>query len=136
VIQLHRTASGRVLLAFQSPEDRERILSRRTTAEREAHDPAKLDALLDAIKKRGYEDMESTRTRGVRDLSFPILNHRGAAVAALTIPFIEHLDIPVDPSLAAARQALGEIASHLSAAIGGKSTPTFDPTATRAPRRR
>ncbi len=136
VVQLHRSASGRVLLAFQAPEDRERILARRTSSEREAHDPAKLDSILDAIKKRGYEDMESTRTRGVRDLSFPILNHRGAAVAALTIPFIEHLDIPVDPSLAAARQVLSEIASHLSAAIGGKSNLTFDPSATRAPRRR
>ncbi|MCC6409795.1 MAG: IclR family transcriptional regulator [Planctomycetes bacterium] len=135
VITLHKSASGRVLLAFQTGEDRERVLARRTETESASFDRAKFDAAIDAIKKRGHEDSESTRTRGVRDLSFPILNHRGAAVAALTIPFIEHLDVPVDPSLSACKQALGETAGRLSALIGGKASMPFDPVATRTSRR-
>lgn len=135
VIQLHKTASGRVLLAFQTSEDRERVLARRNEHEAQAFDRVRFDSAIDAIRKRGHEDCESTRTRGVRDLSFPILNHRGAAVAALTIPFIEHLDVPVDPSLAACKQALGETAARLSALIGGQAALPFDPVASRTTRR-
>jgi DNA-binding IclR family transcriptional regulator len=135
VISLHKAASGRVLLTFQSGEDRERILARRNETESAAFDRPRFDAAIDAIKKRGHEDCESTRTRGVRDLSFPILNHRGAAVAALTIPFIEHLDLPVDPSPAACKQVLADIAARLSALIGGKPALPFDPVATRTTRR-
>ena len=123
IMQLLRSASGHVLLAFQSAEDRTRILSRRTSGESDELDGAQLDALFAAIRQRGYEEMESTRVRGVRDLSFPIFNHRGAAVAAITVPFIERLDMPGDTSLAATRKVLAEAASRLSASLGGRNSP-------------
>jgi DNA-binding IclR family transcriptional regulator len=123
VMQLHKSASGHVLLAFQSKEDRARILSRRTTADGDDTGEEQLDRLFDALRQRGYEEMESTRVRGVRDLSFPIFNHRGAAVAAMTVPFIERLDMPGDSSLAASRKVLAEAASRLSASLGGRNAP-------------
>jgi DNA-binding IclR family transcriptional regulator len=123
VMQLLRSASGHVLLAFQSKEDRARILSRRSGSDGDDLDDNQLEALFSALRQRGHEEMESTRVRGVRDLSFPIFNHRGAAVAAMTVPFIERLDMPGDTSFAATRKVLAEAASRLSAALGGRNAP-------------
>lgn len=127
VMNLLSTASGRVLLAFQGPEDRARILSREHPGNGNVAQLSASEHLLESLRARGYEEMESTRIRGVRDISFPVLNHRGAAVAAMTIPFIERLDLPIDPSLAVARQALGQTTARLSTLLGGK--PLTDWTA-------
>lgn len=134
VMNLAISASGRVLLAFQSDEDRARILARDESVP--AAD-SESERMLETIRNRGYEEMESTRIRGVHDISFPVLNHRGAAVAAMTIPFIERLDLPVDPSLAAARQALGRSAARLSTLLGGKPLARWsEPQAAKSPRKK
>jgi DNA-binding IclR family transcriptional regulator len=64
--------------------------------------------------------MESTRTRGVHDVSFPVLDHAGHAVAAMTVPCIERLDVPELSSLEAVRAALSDATARLSIAIGGR----------------
>lgn len=123
VISLLTSASGHVLLAFQSKDDRGRILARRAPGDGDALNEAHLEGLLATVRSRGHEEMESTRVRGVHDLSFPVFNHRGAAVAAITVPFIERLDIPGDTSLAATRKVLADAASRLSASLGGRNAP-------------
>ncbi len=120
VISLLSTASGRVLLAFQTPEDRQRLLAR-AVADGERLDLAALQRDLDAIRARGFEEMDSTRIRGIRDVSFPVLDHRSSAVAALTIPFIERLDAPDREALARTRELLGRATSALTASLGGRS---------------
>jgi DNA-binding IclR family transcriptional regulator len=120
VIDLVSTASGRVLLAFQSPADRDRILAIELHRRPHGELPVRLEEVLLRIHARGHEDMESTRIRGVHDLSFPVLDARGAAVAALTMPFIERLDVE-DVSMGTARDALGETARRLSEAFGARS---------------
>ncbi|MCA9289861.1 MAG: IclR family transcriptional regulator [Phycisphaerales bacterium] len=115
---LPSTASGRVLLAFQTPEDRARIL-----AEVDPGVPVDLDH-LDAIRAEGWEEMESTRLRGIHDVSFPVLDHHGRAVAAMTIPCVQRLDRPGETSVDIARQALRETARQLSEAMGAG---LFDP---------
>ncbi len=120
VINLLSTASGRVLLAFQTPEDRQRLLAR-AEADGERLDLAALQRDLDAIRARGFEEMDSTRIRGIRDVSFPVLDHRSSAVAALTIPFIERLDAPDREAPARTRELLGRAAFALTAALGGRS---------------
>jgi len=118
MIQLTTTASGRVLLAFQTPEDRERMLER-AEADEAAVDPDVLAQMLERVRARGYEDMESTRIRGVHDVSCPVFDHRGSAVAALTVPFIERIDRSDESSLRATRLGLERISRALTAALGG-----------------
>jgi DNA-binding IclR family transcriptional regulator len=120
VISLPWTASGRTLLAFQSDEDRTRILAR-AGPDGEIGDPASLRRELDLVRARGYEEMDSTRIRGVHDVSFPVLDHRGSALAAITVPFIERLDLPAFGSLAQAREALLRCASRLTSSLGGRN---------------
>lgn len=121
VIALSSTASGRVLLAFQNPEDRARILSRASSADQESGGKSAFVRELEAIRSRGYEEMDSTRIRGVRDVSAPVFDHRGSAVAAMTVPFIERLDVPDDSSLVLTREALLRTAARLSASLGGRA---------------
>jgi DNA-binding IclR family transcriptional regulator len=135
VVELLTTASGRVLLAFQPSAERERVLSLEPGSKATREFLARYDGVLEAVRARGYEDMESTRIRGVHDLSFPVLDPRGCAVAAMTMPFIERLDVE-DVSIAAAREALGLAAQSLSAAIGAPGVygvPVPGPGEPRAP---
>jgi len=117
VIQLASTASGRVLLAFQDDEDRRRLLAQSRTPV-EGAEAARGAAALEKVRKRGYEEMESTRIRGVHDYSYPVFNHRGAAVGALTVPFIERLDRAESGSSAAVRAALHAASQRLSVLLG------------------
>ncbi|MBK7644251.1 MAG: IclR family transcriptional regulator [Planctomycetes bacterium] len=117
VIQLSATASGRVLLAFQDEEDRERLLALAGSSDASA-EAARQAALFEKIRRRGYEDMESTRIRGVHDFSYPVFNHRGAAVGALTVPFIERLDRAEAGSVAVLRAALLDASARLSVLLG------------------
>jgi len=123
VIQLTLTASGRVLLAFQDEEDRKKLL---------AEAPAPIEggaSVLEKIKRRGYEEMESTRIRGVHDFSYPVFNHRGAAVAALTVPFIERLDRTEPAGSAVLRAALQDASQRLSVLLGSAARPEASPVA-------
>lgn len=120
VMHLVSSASGRVLLAMQLSEERKRVLDRAAEDGGPGVDKARFEAALSPIRQRGYEEMESTRVRGVHDLSFPVFDQRGSAVAALTVPFIQRLDIPGDSSLDAARTALRRAAHELTLSIGGQ----------------
>jgi len=123
VIQLALTASGRVLLAFQDDEDRKKLLA-------EGQAPIEGGtSVLERIKRRGFEEMESTRIRGVRDFSYPVFNHRGAAVAALTVPFIERLDRAEPGGSAVVRAALQDASQRLSVLLGSAARPTGAPVA-------
>ncbi|MBM3978111.1 MAG: IclR family transcriptional regulator [Planctomycetes bacterium] len=126
VMPLTSTASGRVLLAFQAPEERAIILARDAAAASAGATSSSAPSTreIDAIRQRGYEEMDSTRTRGVHDVSFPVLDHAGHAVAAMTVPCIERLDVPELSSLQAVRAALSEATARLSIAIGGRPPGT------------
>ncbi len=117
VVDLLSTASGRVLLAFQPNAERDRILALDPEGRARRGLASSIEAVLQTIRARGYEDMESTRIRGVHDLSFPVLDPRSCAVAAMTMPFIARLDVE-DVSLGAARGALAETVRALSTALG------------------
>ena len=123
VIQLATTASGRVLLAFQDDEDRRKLLAL-ASAPLEGGLP-----VLERIRRRGFEEMESTRIRGVHDYSYPVFNHRGAAVGALTVPFIERLDRAEQGGPAVVRSALAKASQRLSVLLGAAGRPVEEPLA-------
>src|SRR5271154_2144937 len=116
-IDLLNTASGHLVLAFQSDEMRARSLAawkRRT----ERPLPADLAEHLARIRKRGYEEMASYQVEGVVNISFPILNQHQEAIAALSVPFLPRIGDSVGPSQVIA--ALQSASRALSIAIGGR----------------
>lgn len=84
---MSQSASGHVLLAWQSDHIRERWLS--ILAESEPTlDRKKLLKSVQQIRSQGYASHASREVDGVTDLSAPIMEH-DRAVCALTVPFIE-----------------------------------------------
>jgi IclR family transcriptional regulator, pca regulon regulatory protein len=83
------TASGgRVLLAFQSPEEVGRYIDQVVlppTAWRNVTTKVRLRAELGRVRRRGYALNDPELDVGLRALSVPILNPRESAVAALVV---------------------------------------------------
>lgn len=81
--------SGRVILAFQNDEMRQRNLKAGQLSEGEAD--AGFGAMLDEIAARGFLVAESHDMPGVTDISAPILDRQGRAVASIVIPYLDRL---------------------------------------------
>jgi DNA-binding IclR family transcriptional regulator len=115
-IDLLNTASGHVILAFQSDEARVRALEawgRRYGAPT----PAGLYRHLNRIRRRGYEELDSYQVHGVVNISYPVLNQHGEAVAAMTVPFLARIGDSVGPPQV--KKALALASRTLASAIGG-----------------
>jgi len=85
--RVDHSTSGRVLAAFASPGDRQRLVAE--MGERYPDfDRAGFEARIERVQKRGYEKGPSHSVRGVTDLGAPIIGETGWAVGTLTVPFI------------------------------------------------
>jgi DNA-binding IclR family transcriptional regulator len=117
-VDLLNTASGHVILAFQNDEVRSRALGAWRLRTKKAI-PSGLFRHLNQIRRRGYEELASYLVHGVVNISYPILNQHGEAIAAMTVPFLARIGDSVGP--AQVKQALSLASRGLSLAIGGRS---------------
>jgi DNA-binding IclR family transcriptional regulator len=117
-VDLFDTGSGHVLLGFQSAESRAMMIAEQ---DREEARPDDFDERLTQIRQRGYEVMPSQQTAGVYNLSAPVLGGDGAALAALTCPYIVPLNRPKAPDIPATIAMLRETASALSLKLRGQA---------------
>ena len=108
------TGSGHVLLAFQSAQEREFMLAEHEAALGEAPAPHDLEQRLAVIRARGYEIMPSRQTRGVFNLSAPVLGPDGSAFAAVTCPDIERIDDGEAPSAETVARMILAVGRELS----------------------
>ncbi len=120
-VDLFNTGSGHVLLAFQSEEARAMMIAQQEGAVEEQPRPKDLEERLAQIRQRGYEVAQSQQTAGVCNLSAPVLGGDGAALAALTCPYIAPLNRPNVPDIAESLAMLQEAASALSLRIRGQA---------------
>lgn len=123
-VDLFDTASGHVILAFQSKATRQRALA---AWERRARrrTPRGLAKHLAAIRARGYEEMPSYQVRGVINISFPVFNQHGEAIAAVSVPFIRRVGESVSPRQV--KSSLQIASARLTADIGGQRTLLVSP---------
>ncbi len=117
------TASGRVLLAFQPREERAGMLAVAEAATPKLMPRSEYEKRLDVVRLQGFEEMPSFQIAGVHNISFPVLDVAGRAVAAMTMPFLRRSDIASD--LGTARDALREAAG---------TSPVFSATPPKARR--
>jgi DNA-binding IclR family transcriptional regulator len=116
-VDLLNTASGHVILAFQRDEVRARALGAWRLRSRKPI-PAALYHHLNQIRRRGYEELASYQIHGVLNISYPVLNQHGEAIAAMTVPFLARIGDSVGPL--EVREALSLASRALSLAVGGK----------------
>lgn len=122
-VDLFNTGSGHILLAFRSREEREMMIEEQEAANEEGGRPEDLEERLAQILVRGYEVMPSRQSAGVYNLSAPVLGGDGAAIAALTCPYIAPLNRPKAPDIPTAIAMLCETAEALSSRLGGRPEP-------------
>ncbi|HEY0162358.1 MAG TPA: IclR family transcriptional regulator [Edaphobacter sp.] len=114
-VDLMLAATGHVILAWQTEDARERAMQEwvRETGKKK---PADLDDHLSKIRSRGYERRASYEVAAVTNISFPVLNAQGDAIAALTIPYVKRIEDSTGlPEIIA---ALREASVHISEAMG------------------
>ncbi|WP_263378092.1 IclR family transcriptional regulator [Granulicella paludicola] len=117
-VDIMDAASGYVILAHQPPEQLERILAEweRETGRTQ---PSDLQTHLNKIRKQGFEKRPSYLVKGVVNISYPIVNERGWAIGALTIPHIEYTDSEI--TMAMVMGELEKAAAEISGKLGGSS---------------
>jgi DNA-binding IclR family transcriptional regulator len=112
---VYLTASGRVLLAFQPPEERAAMLESARARTTELMATVDLARRLEIIRMQGFEEMPSLQIAGVHNFSFPVLSVSGRAVAAMTMPFLVRTDLVsnLDDARNVLRAAALELSRHL-----------------------
>jgi len=120
IVDLMHAATGHVILAHQTPEVTSRAVQI-WCRENNAQVPRDLAAHLTKIKRQGYEERESYQVDGIVNVSCPVFDDRGNAIAAMTVPFIQRIGDQTTP--ATARRVLKQATSLLSEAIGGVAKP-------------
>lgn len=123
-VALIGTGSGHVLLAFQNAQERRFMLAEHEAVAGEAAAPEDLELRLAEIRARGFEMMPSRQTRGVYNISAPVLAPDGAALAAVTCPYVERIDDERTPKAAAVARMIVAVARELSLMSGaGAASP-------------
>jgi len=112
------SASGRVLLAFQPREIRSFRIDD-SIRRRPNHADPQIHATLETVQARGFESSPSVQVRGLYAVSYPILDTQGRAIAALTVPYAERIDLVHRKSVTAVEDVLGVAARALTARMGG-----------------
>lgn len=121
------SASGRVLLAFQSSETTKLWIEESVQRSPDQSDP-QITTVLDTIRKVGFESIPSVQVRGLYAVSFPVLDTQGKALAALTVPYAERIDQNLRKSIPEVTAVLGAAARALSEKIGGAYKDDAKPT--------
>ena len=128
-VDLMHAATGHVILAHQSEDARERAIDE-WRSETKKRKPADLDEHLAKILARGHERRASYEVAGVVNISFPVLNVQGQAIAGLTVPYVKRIEDTI--SLAEVVSAMREASRKISEAMG--ATPLAKPTPPGRPR--
>jgi len=131
-VDLMHAATGHVILAHLNEDARERAIEE-WRSESKKRKPVDLDEHLTKILARGHERRASYEVAGVVNISFPVLNVQGQAIAGLTVPFVKRLEdnIGIPDAVNSLRKASRKISEAMGAIPHDKSTPAARPRAAR-----
>ncbi len=127
-VDLMHAATGHVILAHLTEDARERVIQEWAT-ETKKKKPADLDDHLAKIRQRGYERRASYEVAAVTNISFPVMNSQGNAVAGLTVPYVKRIEdtISVPQIVSALREASREIGEAMGALPSSEEEPAAKP---------
>jgi len=131
-VDLMHAATGHVILAHLNEDARARAIEE-WRSESKKRKPVDLDEHLTKILARGHERRASYEVAGVVNISFPVLNVQGQAIAGLTVPFVKRLEdnIGIPDAVNSLRKASRKISEAMGAIPHDKSTPAARPRAAR-----
>jgi len=134
-VDLMHAATGHVILAHQTKDSCERAIQE-WMRETEKKKPVDLDEHLTKIRSRGYERRASYEVTGVMNISFPVLNSQGDAIAGLTVPYVKRIEdsIGVPEIVEVLQTASRQISEAMGAVTEETATPTEAAPKKRAPK--
>jgi DNA-binding IclR family transcriptional regulator len=117
-VDLMHAATGHVILAHLSEDTCERVVAQ-WVSETKKKRPTGLKSHLAAIRSRGYERRDSYEIKGIVNVSFPILNAQGEAVAGLTVPFVKRIEdsIAIQDVITSLQRASQQISEAIGAEL-------------------
>jgi DNA-binding IclR family transcriptional regulator len=115
-----KSASGRVLTAFQGNREIEEILAL-VGPDMTEQERGVFTKTLQKVRKDGYAFMKSNQFAGLQAMSYPIVDLGGHAMAALTVPYVARLDDETRPTTDAAKASLEQVVAELNKIMGGYS---------------
>ena len=123
------TASGRVLLAFQPAAAQKWAFEAIAESGLSAVELRRLKRRVGAVAASGYEFVSGETFAGITDVSFPILDRKGEALAALTMPFLKSVadKVAIDRAAAIQFEAAVELSSLFGGALQRPRLPLSDP---------
>ncbi|MEM1210912.1 MAG: IclR family transcriptional regulator [Planctomycetota bacterium] len=124
MLPLDQSVSGRVLMAFELHDLRESwLVEMKRQLKPKAY--AALAEQIENIRIKGFDRSPSTRADGILDLSVPVLNHDGYAVAALSVPCLlpKHKHVDTERVLKLQQEAAVTIQMAIGAGQSGLDTP-------------
>lgn len=121
-IDLLKSCSGHVILAFSRPDQLDHMLELAQKVSDAPPDRPRLERVLRKVREQGFEKMASPITHGVTDISCPVFGFHGDLMGALTIPFLELIDGSQKVPLDDARSRLQETAQLISRSLGYHGT--------------
>lgn len=124
-------SSGRTLIAYQPATVRDWYLAQ-AAATLPADELAHARARVAAIDRNGFELANAPLLPGIVDISFPVLDRTGTALAAVTIPYLGSYGTPKPRDLVV--RLLHEAADQISMAMGGGLRSLVDPLPEPGPR--
>lgn len=110
--------SARILAAFQ-PAARRSAMVAVMAGQPRATSASSITSRLEAIARAGHDVVRSDLTPGVVDISYPVMDHLGQALAALTVPFLPQAGITPDRAEVMALHA--QAAARISVGLGGSA---------------
>jgi DNA-binding IclR family transcriptional regulator len=118
---LHATSSGKVLLAYMTPEQRREVLTSSGLARLTAHtitSQRELEDQLDVVVRDGYASSVEELEEGLNAVAAPVRDHTGAVIAALSVSgpvyrFTADRMREVTPDVVAAAAAISQRMGHL-----------------------
>ena len=120
VIGVYNTGSGHVLAAFQNEITRDKMLAEHKLVKGEEEIPRKkFFKKLAQLRTERMSAEPSQTVRGAINLSFPILDPEGNAIAALTCPFLERIDDYKAPDVEQTKTLFRNTAHEIGKQING-----------------
>ncbi|MEA1651150.1 IclR family transcriptional regulator [Nitrospirillum sp. BR 11164] len=117
-IDMLKSCSGQVILAFSKPEQADRIIAEAEAIQGVSADRDGLGQRLDTIRRDGFDHRKSPITHGVTDISYPVFGFDRDIAGALTIPFLALIDGSQKVDFETAQGLLRGAAGNISATLG------------------
>jgi DNA-binding IclR family transcriptional regulator len=118
---LHATSSGKILLAYMTPEERRKLLASSGLARLTPHtitSQEDLEAQIEAAARDGYAFSVEELEEGLNAVAAPMRDHTGGVIAALSVSgpvyrFTEERMREATPDVVAAAAAISNRMGHL-----------------------